>query len=264
MRQSWGDFLRGAGPSSHGVQVYGDVTELAESVAAYLTAGFERDQPGILVATPEHLALFADRLGSRGWAPSRAEGAGLLVVADAEETLASIFGPEGLDGKRFARMVDGLLDQAQGGRDDRPARVFGEMVNLLTGLGRGDVADELEQLWNALALRRRFSLLCGYRLDVFDPHAQSATLPHICREHSHVLPARNYPRFARAVDSALREVLGPNQAATVYVLVSREPGHDQVPLAQSILMWVSENLPAQSSQILASARTHYARRPAAA
>ena len=70
---------------------------------------------------------------------------------------------------------------------------------------------------------RRFSLLCGYRLDVFDPQAQTETLPHICREHSHVLPARNYPRFARAVDNALREVLGPNQAATVYVLVSREP-----------------------------------------
>ena len=74
-------------------------------------------------------------------------------------------------------------------------------------------------------------------------------MPDICREHSHVLPARNYPRFARAVDSALREVLGPNHAATVYVLVSREVGHDQIPLAQSILMWVSDNLPKQSAQI---------------
>ena len=36
----------------------------------------------------------------------------------------------------------------------------------------------------------------------------------------------------------------------------------QVPLAQSILMWVCDNLPTQSAQILASARTHYAR-PAA-
>jgi hypothetical protein len=261
MRQSWGDFLRGAGAQSHGVQVYGDSAEVAESVASYLAAGFERDQAGVLVATPEHLTLFADRLASRGWRLNDAESTGLLLVADAEETLASILGPEGPDRDRFEQVVGGLLDQAQGGRADRPVRVFGEMVDLLCGR-LADGAAELEQLWNALARQRRFSLLCGYRLDVFDPHAQAETLPHICRQHSHVLPARNYPRFARAVDNALREVLGPNRAATVYVLVSREPGNDQVPLAQSILMWVSENLPLQSSQILTSARTHYAR-PAA-
>ena len=262
MRQSWGDFLKGAGAMSHGVQVYGEAAELAESVAAYLAAGFQRDQPGVLVATPEHLALFAERLEAAGWPLDEAGRTGLLVVADAEETLGSIVGPEGPDRTRFEHVVGGLLDQAQRGAADRPARVFGEMVDLLCRRGRADAADTLEQLWNGFAHERRFALLCGYRLDVFDPQAQTETLPHICREHSHVLPARNYPRFARAVDNALREVLGPNQAATVYVLVSREPGHDQIPLAQSILMWVSENLPKHSSQILASARTHYVR-PAA-
>ncbi len=262
MRQSWGDFLKGASARSHGVQVYGDAAELAESVAAYLAAGFERDQPGILVATPEHLTLFADRLGSRGWPLGDAQGAGLLVVADAEETLPTILDSDRPDRERFERVVGELLDRVQRDRPERPARVFGEMVDVLSRSGRPGAADELERLWNELALKRRFSLLCGYRLDVFDPGTQTETLPHICREHSHVLPAQNYPRFARAVDNALREVLGPNQAATVYVLVSREPDHDQVPLAQSILMWVSENLPLQSSQILASARTHYVR-PAA-
>ncbi len=136
-----------------------------------------------------------------------------------------------------------MFDRVQGGPDARPARVFGEMVDLLCRDGRPGTADELERLWNVLAKTRRFSLLCGYRLDIFDPQTQSEAMPDICREHSHVLPARNYPRFARAVDSALREVLGPNHAATVYVLVSREVGHDQIPLAQSILMWVSNNLP---------------------
>ena len=262
MRQSWGEFLKGAGAQSHGVQVYGDAADLAESVASYLAAGFERNEPAVIVATPEHLSLFADRLGSRGWEFERAESAGLLVVADAEETLASLVGPDGLDGERFEHAVAALLDQVQSGPEDRPPRVFGEVVDVFCQRGRPDAADELERLWNALALTRRFSLLCGYRLDVFDPRAQLETLPHVCREHSHVLPARNYPRFARAVDNALREVLGPNQAATVYVLVSREAGHDQIPLAQSILMWVSQHLPQQSSQILASARTHYVR-PAA-
>jgi len=262
MRQSWGDFLKGAGEQSHGVQVYEEAADLADSVAAYLAAGFERNQPAVLVARPEHLSLFADRLGSRGWEFDRAESAGLLVTADAEETLSKLVGRDGIERERLQSSVLGMLDRVQSGPDARPARVFGEMVDLLCRDGRLEVADELERLWNALAQKRRFSLLCGYRLDIFDQQAQSESMPDICREHSHVLPARNYPRFARAVDSALREVLGPNHAATVYVLVSREVGHDQVPLAQSILMWVCDNLPTQSTQILASARTHYAR-PAA-
>jgi len=262
MRQCWGDFLKGAGAESHGVQVYEEAADLADSVASFLAAGFERNQPGVIVATPEHMSLFADRLGSRGWEFDRAESAGLLVTADAAETLATIVGRNGIERARFESSVTDMLNRVQGGPDARPARVFGEMVDLLCRSGRPRVADELERLWNALALKRRFSLLCGYRLDIFDPQAQAEAMPDICREHSHVLPARNYPRFARAVDSALREVLGPNHAATVYVLVSRELGHDHVPLAQSILMWVSDNLPTQSTQILASARTHYAR-PAA-
>ncbi len=257
MRQSWTDFLKGAGARTHGVQVYGDATDLADSVAAYLAAGLERDEPGVLVATPDHLSLFADRLGSYGWSLSGAEKAGLLVVADAEETLASILGPAGPDPQLFDQVVGGLLDRVQRDRA-RPARVFGEMVDLLCRRDESAAADQLERLWNAAADSRQFSLLCGYRLDVFDQNAQRETLPHICREHSHVLPARNYPRFARAVDSALREVLGPNQAATVYVLVSREAEQGQVPLAQLILMWVSANMPKHAGQILASAQTHYA------
>jgi hypothetical protein len=262
MRQSWGDFLKGAGTHSHGVQVYENAGDLADSVAAYLAAGFERDQPAVVVSTPEHLSLFAERLATRGWGFADAESAGLLVVADAEETLAEIMGPNGVDRGQLERSLVDVLGRVQRGPDARPVRVFGEMVDLLCRRGDADAADELERGWNEAARTHRFSLLCGYRLDIFDSRTQTEMLPSICREHSHVLPARNYPRFARAVDSALREVLGPNHAATVYVLVSREVGDDQVPLAQSILMWVSQNLPTQSSQILASARTHYVR-PAA-
>ena len=262
MRQSWGEFLRGAGVGSHGVQVYREPAELADSVASYFAAGFERDEPAVLIATPDHVKLFAEQLGSRGWGLTRVQAAGLLVVADAEETLAAIDDGPGRVPERFENVVGTLLDRAQRGEHQRRVRVFGEMVDMLCRDGRAGAADELEQRWNALAATRRFSLLCGYHLDVFDLRAQLEPLPHICREHSHVLPARNYPRFARAVDEALREVLGPNQAATVYVLVSRDATETQVPLAQMILMWVSANLPKHSSEILASARSHYVR-PAA-
>src|SRR5215213_1002201 len=260
MRQSWGEFLRGAGASSHGVQVYVEASELADSVAAYLAAGFERDEPALIVATHAHLELLGEQLAGRGWQRRRVEDDGLLVVADAEQVLASFYDTDG-DAARFEETTGELLDRVRGG-SDRTVRVFGEMVDLLCRQGDARAADELERRWNDLAGRQRFSLLCGYRLDVFEQETQLGIMPDICRSHSHVLPARNYARFARAVDEALREVLGPNKAATVYVLVSRMSAENHVPLAQQILMWVSENLPKHSSQILASARAHYVR-PAA-
>jgi hypothetical protein len=43
------------------------------------------------------------------------------------------------------------------------------------GLREEAIADE--ELWNRLARSRRFTLLCGYELDIFDPAAQAAVYP---------------------------------------------------------------------------------------
>lgn len=48
------------------VQIYGDLDELAEFVAAYLAAGFEGGQPAVVVATEEHWGRFSERLTSLG------------------------------------------------------------------------------------------------------------------------------------------------------------------------------------------------------
>ena len=260
MRQSWGEFLRGAGAGAHGVQIYGQPVELADSVAAYVAAGFDREDPAVLVVTPANRDLFEERLESRGWDVRAARADGRLLVADAEQTLSEVLDGDGaLDG-RFDEVVGGLLDRVE--RHGRPVRVFGEMVDVLNRRGDLETAVALEERWNELAEQRCFALLCGYRLDVFGEESQGETLPQICRSHSHVLPARNYARFARSVDEALREVLGPNRAATVYVLVSRTAPENHVPLAQQILMWVTANLPKQSSEILAVARARYLRQAA--
>lgn len=259
MRQAWGDFLRVAKPRAHGVQVYAEPEDLAESVVAFLAAGFRQGEPALLVAAPEHLPLFADGLAAAGWDAGSAQERGLLAVAGAEETLASFMVGDEPSPARFERAVGGLLDAVALPR--RTVRVFGEMVDLLVQRGEGGAAVAVERLWNDLAETRDFSLLCGYRLDVFDGAVQAGTLPHICSSHSHVLPARNYPRFARAVDEALREVLGASEAASIYVRVSREAARGEsshVPLAQLLLMWVTENMPRHAARVLDTTRLRYA------
>jgi hypothetical protein len=253
----WRDFLRGSASCGHGAQIYADVDELAASVATYFASGFESGEPALIVATPEHRGRFGDRLAAAGWDVARLEQEGLLVVRDAEVLLSQILAGEHPSASAFERVVGGLLDELAERFPDREIRVFGEMVDLLSERGQTEAAVSLEELWNSLAWSRRFSLLCGYGLDVFDRESQVATLPEVCRTHSHVLAAADSPRLAKAVDQALEEVLGAAEAGKVYVVVAEQIRQDRVPAPQLVLMWVSANMPALADRILASARTRY-------
>jgi hypothetical protein len=257
MAFAWTDFIRVPAPSAHGVQVYGDVEELAVSVAEYLGSGFKVGDPAVVVATPDHWTRFAARLESAGWELEALEACGLLTVLDAAATLAEFMEAETPSAPAFEHVVGGVLDAVADRFPRREIRAFGEMVDLLCEQGRLDAAVALEELWNELARTRRFSLMCGYHLDVFDRAAQRTPLPQVCRLHSHVMPAPDPQRLARAVDAALSEVLGPEQAGNVYMLVGDEARRNRVPVPQLILMWASANLPESADRILARARQHY-------
>lgn len=242
----------------HAAEIYTEPRDLVNSVAAFLGAGVGSGAPGLVLATPEHATLFRAALHAMGWDAGSLEESGVLVVADAEETLDSIMEGDRPSPEAFEAVLGELLDRAEAAAPGGVPRIFGEMVDVLSKRGQPGAAIALEVLWNALAVERRFALLCAYELDVFDREAQTGPLPNVCRLHSHVRPASNYARFARAVDSALDEVLGREEAGKIYVLLSAEIRAARVPLAQLILMWVSENMPALSSSILARARMHYA------
>jgi len=255
----WNDFLVGRETHGHAAQVYADVGELAQSVSAYLATGFDLGEPAVVVATPEHLTRFMETLAEAGWDKARIDEAGLLAVADACDILAAIMdGGDTPSKESFEQQVGGLLDLFPG----RHVRAFGEMVDLLSREGRVDAAIALEELWNDFARRRDFSLLCGYRLNVFDRASQAGVLPAVCRLHSHFLPALDPARLTRAVDQALEEVLGSAEAGKVYVLVGQQLRSDRIPMAQVLLMWVSENMPTLAERVLASARVRYEAQPA--
>jgi hypothetical protein len=262
MEAAWTGFLQGSGPAAHAVQVYRDVGELADSVTRYLAIGFDLGEPAIVIATPEHWACFGERLAESGWSPGRIEASGLLFLADADATLAAIMEGDRPVPDRFEAVVGGLMDRAGARHPNRRIRAFGEMVDLLCERGNATAAARLEELWNRLARRRAFSLLCGYRVDVFDRESQLSVLPEICRAHSHVLPVGDPERLESAVDAALEEALG-TQAGQVYALVGEQLRRRHVPPAQLALMWVSSQMPSSAEQILESARAHYLQEPAA-
>ena len=58
MDRAWAEFLKAPDEPGHAVQVYAEPDELAESVAAYLAAGFAAGDPAVVVARAEHFELF--------------------------------------------------------------------------------------------------------------------------------------------------------------------------------------------------------------
>ena len=90
-------------------------------------------------------------------------------------------------------------------------RAFGEMVAILWAEGNREGAAQLEALWNDLARRHSFGLLCAYPLDGFDDQ-DGPSLLDICDCHSRVIPAESYSGLAEAGEQ-LRTIASLQQKA---------------------------------------------------
>jgi hypothetical protein len=252
----WIDFLKAPGDAGHAVQVYARLDELAESVAAYCATGFASGEPAVVLATSDHQDTFDRFLAGAGWDAEVLVKGGLLTTLDAEETLASLFVDGELSAAAFERVVGGVIDRVSTRFPGRRVRAFDEMVDLLTTRGEHDRAVALEALWNELAKSRRFSLLCGYHLDLFDRVAQEM-LPAVCSAHTHVRPAYSMARLDSAVHAALDEVLGTTNSRMVKDIVRDDAKQHSAPLSEQLLMWVSERMPRHAERVLAAARARY-------
>jgi hypothetical protein len=249
----WVDFLRTPGDAGHAVQVYAELDELAESLAAYLATGFAAGEPAVVIATHDHQETFDRFLAGTGWDAEVLSAARLLLTLDADETLALLFEDGALSPAAFERVVGGVIDGTAARFPERRIRAFGEMVDLLTARGDHDTAAEVEALWNQLTRTRRFSLLCGYRLDVFD-RASQQMLRAVCSAHTHVRPAYNMARLNQAVHAALDEVLGVSNSRIVQEIVRENAQESSAPLSEQMLMWVTDRMPRHAERVLAAAR----------
>jgi hypothetical protein len=242
---------------AHLVQVYRHSDEIAATVSAFLAEGLAAGEPAITIATGEHLTLFADSLRERGLDPIELQERGMLQPVDAEETLASLLDDSVPSPVKFDEIIGSLVERTSAAAGGASVRAYGEMVDLLWHRGDPEGAVALEGLWNDLGTRLRFSLLCGYRIDIFDRTAQVTFLPQVCRTHSRVLAGDNSERVEHAVNTALTETLGRADAEKIYTLVAAQVREEKVPPAQLALMWVSAHMPRTAEHVLAAARAHY-------
>jgi len=167
----------------HGVRFYESERSLAKIVAEFLIEGFADSDPGIVVATPAMRAALVLELAGRSVDVAELLRSGQFLLLDAHEQLATFMTDGHPDPARFNTMVCCAIERACRGRTNCKVRIFGQMVDVLWRDGQQDAAIQLEMLWNQLAHKQAFSLLCGYAMGSF---YKNANFEDICGQHSHV------------------------------------------------------------------------------
>jgi len=178
----------------HTVQFYEDDAFLVDEVGRFIGTALGSGDSGVVIATKAHRDGLAQRLASHGLNISVATAQGRYVALDAAETLSKFMRSGEPDPELFMTVIGDVIERAKkaGGRDGARVAAFGEMVALLWAEGKNDAAIRLEQLWNALAASRSFSLRCAYPMRGFSGRDSSEPFLKICAEHSGVLPAESY------------------------------------------------------------------------
>lgn len=167
----------------HGVHFYTDETSLCVSVCDFICDGLVADQPVLIIATPQHRQLISAQLALRRFDVRQLEVQQKAMFFDAQRTMNQFISSGVIDAERFYTVIGAAIVDLCAGRTDCTVRAYGEMVDVLWRGGRTEQAIELELLWNQLASRHAFSLLCGYAMGNFYKENSRAD---ICAMHSHV------------------------------------------------------------------------------
>jgi PAS domain S-box-containing protein len=191
------------GPSEHFVQFYEHDEFLIASVAGFLAAALNRNDYGVVVATPEHRDGLRQRLIANGVDVAEAQAAGRYIVLDAQEALSKLMVGHKLDPGRFQATIVPLVSRLA--ETGRRVHAFGEMVALLWSEGNREAAIALEQQWSDLGKRHRFALFCAYPIDGFNGGEVLDAFNGVCGCHSRVIPAESYSAVADS-DERLRAI----------------------------------------------------------
>lgn len=237
---NWTEVLREPSQGDHIVQTYQDPAFLADAVAEYLGSGLRRGEAAIVIARPQHVAKFREKIGAPG-------EPGQLIILDAEQTLARFMEGGMPQWNAFHEVIGGLIAQV---RLQYPAvRAYGEMVDILWQEGKREAAIRLEEFWNELTQLQTFSLLCAYAMDHLDP-ASYGGLESVCRAHTHFLPTRDHLGLNQAVTEASVKVLDEPLAKILLSLAASHQTATKMPAGQATLLWLSQNMPRTADKVL--------------
>lgn len=165
---------------SHAVHFYTDRVAMGSHVAKFLLEGLHQRDTVFVVATQETHAEIGRYLLA---GLPEFDAMSNYIAVDADELLSNFLVDAKPHRDHFFEVMDRIF--AKPTHAGRPIRVYGEMVVRLWRVGLPDAALQLEELWNLLAERYKFSLLCAYPMNLFEAQDTQWFL-HTCAMHSHL------------------------------------------------------------------------------
>ena len=197
----------------HILQVYDSGEQLADAVSRFVAPALADGRGAFVMTTPSHRRDIEARLSASGTDLNLAARAGQYVVLDAAAALSQLVTPRGIDRARLDAFVRATLDPML----DRWSEmaVYGEMAPMLWARGEPQRALELEGLWEALATRHGFPLLCTYPLDLFSGSTGTREMEAVLGCHGKVFPGGACQSIT-ASDAQRRTVVLLQQKAAAY------------------------------------------------
>lgn len=175
--------------ATHDVQFYETEAFLCGSVADYLSTGVRLGQPIVVIATAAHSKGYREAMRVRGANPDDLTEGRDVVWLDARQTLAAFMEGGQPNAELFDLTVGRVFETLRQNRRYVMVRAHGEMVDLLWREGKAGAALAVEELWNQLATRHSFSLLCTYSRQTLSHVAETDGMERICACHARVLPS---------------------------------------------------------------------------
>ncbi|HKY51363.1 MAG TPA: ATP-binding protein [Candidatus Limnocylindria bacterium] len=214
----------------HSVQFYERESFLLDSLTDYIGSALRAAAAGIVIATPPHRDGLAQRLSARGVDVVGAGAQGRYVALDARDTLTAIMVDGWPDPARFDDTIGALVSRT---RERAPnVYAFGEMVALLWAEGNSEAAIRLEELWNELATRQPFSLLCAYPIESFRDSTHAKPFSRMSATHSSVIPAESYMQLEE--DEQLRVIAQLQQQAAALEAETIQRRHAEAELHRRV------------------------------
>jgi MEDS: MEthanogen/methylotroph, DcmR Sensory domain len=242
----------------HLAQLYTRDEGLVRVVGDFVMAGLERGEGIVLIATAAHRAAIARHVEDHGFTPGVLARGRQLTLLDARETLEALRVGAVPDRARFETVIGGAIEACQRAGFER-LRAFVEMVELLRRDKDLEAALHLEGLWNDLVAGRGLTLLCGHRIDAFDPQAYQGLLQRVSAVHSHLAPLEDSASLEHAVECAYLDVFGPGRDAAMLrrLFLANYPRPSGMPDAQAAILAAHEFVPEAAATLLNRIRHHY-------
>jgi hypothetical protein len=170
----------------HEVEFYSEDQIVLASMADFIGAALNSDNPAIVMATKSHREGLIQRLASTGLDIDAAIEGKTYISLDTAEMLSKIMVNGVPDTVRFFEGLSGLISSASeaAGTPNPRVSVWGDCCGLLCSEGDTNSAIQLEKSGNELIKSHNVEILCAYPLSSFMDDKQRHAFASVCNEHS--------------------------------------------------------------------------------